>query len=1253
MNGRRLALAACVGSVLCLVTGAAVLFSAPPGGNEARNAARKQFDAGNFQDALSFYEPLATDPQSDPVQVPDDLRMAVQSLRNLGRVDECDALIEKSLAAQPKNWRLLAAAAELYAQLDHFGQVIANEFTRGNQRGRGEFVGCFERDRVRSLQLAVKALELAADDPARTEIATLYKQVADVLMSNRYGAAWKLQTLTDLTVLPDYEAAGGWGRGWSGGSQGAPVDAEDNPVVYRVPATWEAAANDGERWRWALAQAVAIDPQRADEVTYTLAMFWHGQFGVQTLADYGYWFGRDQAERAAGGKDGKADDAAEEHDESGTYALHTLADEETICRLAIGVRRIKLDDEFNAIKLLAQLADKRESGYAETALTQLADIFTNRRQYDRAAEYLRRNIAEHGKSEAKQQALAQIVDNWGRFEGQLAQAAGRGATIDYRFRNGRQVHFTAREIKLEALLAAVKQYLKSNPEQLDWQQLDITQLGHRLVIENQAQFLGREVANWTVDLEPRPNHFDARTSVATPLQKAGAYLLTADMQEGNRSHVIVWLHDTALVQKPLSNQHCYFVADATSGAPVPKANVEFFGYRQEHRGGRRFTVLTSNFAEFSDADGLVRPSSKRLDPQYNWLVIARTNQGRLAYLGFQNVWYATRSEARYDSVKTLLITDRPIYRPDQKVQYKLWVRHPRYDEPAESEFAGRSFQLVLTDPQGEKVLTQEVKADAYGGIAGEYALPRDAKLGVWQIYLENVGGGSFRVEEYKKPEYEVTVDAPAEPIRLGDKFTATITARYYFGSPVTEARVKYKVLRTPNADRWFPSGPWDWLYGSGYIWLGSDYDWYPGFTRWGCIRPIPPWWGFRPQQPPEVVVEQEVPIGPDGTVQVEIDSALARAIHGDQDHRYEITAEVVDQSRRTVVGTGSVLAARRPFEVTVWVDRGFSRTGETLRAQFAARTLTGQPVRGTAVLELLRITYNDQQEPVETKVEDWELTSDEGGQGQQQLVAAAPGQYRLSCRVTDAAGHTIEGGYVFVVRGEAFDGRDFRFNELELIPSKREYAPGETLELMINTNRADSTVLLFVRPQDGVYPAPQVVRLHGKSTTVSIPIAVGDMPNFFVEAVTVSGGKLHSEVREIFVPPAARVAQIEVLPSAQEYLPGQEAKVQLKLTDLAGQPFVGSTVLAIYDKAVDAVAGGSNVPEIKQFFWQWRRSHSPTNVTNLGMMYGNLVPKDAVPMQNLGMFGETVVDELMVRRVGRGAGAMDAAVPMAAPAPEA
>ena len=85
--------------------------------------------------------------------------------------------------------------------------------------------------------------------------------------------------------------------------------------------------------------------------------------------------------------------------------------------------------------------------------------------------------------------------------------------------------------------------------------------------------------------------------------------------------------------------------------------------------------------------------------------------------------------------------------------------------------------------------------------------------------------------------------------------------------------------------------------------------------------------------------------------------------------------------------------------------------------------------------------------------------------------------------------------------------------------------------------------------------------------------------------------------------------------------------MSLKLTDLAGKPFVGSTVVAMYDKAVEYISGGSNVEDIKAFFWKWRRSHYPQTESNLSACSPiSYAPKRA-RMQNLGVFGETVAEE--------------------------
>ncbi|MEK6234833.1 MAG: MG2 domain-containing protein, partial [Planctomycetales bacterium] len=1075
--------------------------------------------------------------------------------------------------------------------VEHYGYMIAGKFRRGQHRGGGKVVNAVERDRVRALQLMTQAMPLAKQNGSPAEVADFYLGLARMLLNNRgHADAWRLQTLTNLDESPDHED--GWG--YYGRNSGAPVDENGEPVFHSTPPSWEAAKTDGQRWRFALAAAMKSDPRRKNTVRMQFGNFLFHQFGAQTMQYHGSgFFGR------------RASNEDADENESGTYDLRGLQENETIARLASGVKRFKLPDEFNFIRVYQEIAADDATGHGDQAIHQLAQIHENRRQYPQAAKYWRTSIAKYRSTPHKQSRLQQIIGKWGRFEPVSTHPAGEGPTVEYRFRNGREVVFEAHEIDARRLLGDVKAYLKSSPAKLDWNHLNLGNLGYRLVQKNQQRYVGRSVAQWTTKLNPRTEHLDKRISVATPLQNPGAYLLTASMTEGNVSKIVLWVDDTVIVKKPLQGKALYYVADAVTGKPVANANLELFGYRQRNVGRNQYKVDVRQTMLKADQDGQAFHAAGEDNNRFQWIATATTNQGRFAFLGYTHVWNANYHDAQYNQVKVFSITDRPVYRPQQKVHFKFWVRRAQYDQEDVSQFAGREFTVEIHNPKGDKVLSRSMTADEFGGLEGEYDLPEDAALGVYRCQVLHHGGGSFRVEEYKKPEFEVLVQAPSEPVMLGEKITATIQAKYYFGSPVAEGKVKYKVMRTSHDDRWYPAGDWDWLYGKGYWWFAADSPWYPGWERWGCESPAPWWHGGRGHVPPEMIADVETKIRPDGTVEVEIDTALAKAIHPDQDHRYQIIAEVVDNSRRVIVGTGKVLVARRPFKVFTWLDRGYYRVNDSIEASFSARTLDSKPVQGKGKLTLFKITYEKNNKPVETPVQTWDVDADEEGFARKTLKASEAGQYRASYTLTDAKNHSIEGGCLFTVVGDGFNGDEFRFNDLEIITDQREYKPGETVKLQINVNRSGSTVLLFSRPSNGVYLPPRTIRMKGKSAVVPIAVAKKDMPNFFVEAVAVARGKVHSQVREVVVPPEKRVLNVKIEPTSETYRPGEKAAVAIKLTDFQGEPFAGSAVGSIYDKSVEYVSGGSNVPEIKSFFCKWRRRHYMHAETSLGRWFGN------------------------------------------------
>src|SRR5262249_33433625 len=160
--------------------------------------------------------------------------------------------------------------------------------------------------------------------------------------------SWRLQALTPLDTLPEYDDNPHrfW---WPQQAGGAPVAPDGTPVYYHVPEALAKAKNDGERWRWALAQAAEIDAGQLDASRMALANFLVGQFGTQTTAG-----------RGGGATEGPTD-------ANGPYALDTLSDDETMARLATGIRRFKLPDEFNFIKIFQAVADDPKTGQGEEA----------------------------------------------------------------------------------------------------------------------------------------------------------------------------------------------------------------------------------------------------------------------------------------------------------------------------------------------------------------------------------------------------------------------------------------------------------------------------------------------------------------------------------------------------------------------------------------------------------------------------------------------------------------------------------------------------------------------------------------------------------------------------------------------------------------------------------------------------------------------------------------------------------------------
>jgi len=1189
--------------------------------NELKEKAEKLYKEGNYNDALEIYKKLLSGKVENPS--PEiDFEKAISCFYELKRVSEIDEFRENVISNFKENWKVLWQAGGSFFRY-FSGQLIDGKFVRG-QNGVGKIVSSYCRDRVRGLQLFFQAYEIVSKKKDVSQ-----KELYDFLISfaykiNFYYGLCELQELTDISTLPDYEEFDAFVSRRRNRFIGVPVDKDGNPVYFSIPASLESAKSDGERWRFLLHQASLINPEYKAQVDMIYAKYLLNYFGVQTIVDRLSFRGQG-------------------NNNISPYVLSTLSEDETVARLASGIKRFKMPEEHNYIKIMREVS-KSNYPIAQDAFKELAQIFQNRMQYTKAVECLQEGIKRFGNKSDFQEKLMDIIGDWGTFLPEKSFPAGKNPVLRLRYKNAKIANFEAYKLKVEALINDIKEYLKSNPSKVEWRKIQLDDLGRRFVLENEEKYIGEKVAEWQVNLNPKEGYYDKIDDIEIPVSKAGAYLITAKIGNGNTARITLVLNDTIIFSKTGNGSYMYFLADAVTGKPLSNVDFEIFTFESIEidkelwtPGGRRYNVITESIKAKTDSKGIAILRGKNLKDR-EYLFIVRGLSGGISYLGFEDIcdYIDFENEDIYNESKAYLVTDRPVYRPGDEVNFKIWLGRASYEkltgEFFESEFAGEKVNIRVYDSFDEKIYDKEnLIVDKWGGVNGKFKLKEGCNLGTYRVSL---GGNSFnnvgffRVEEYKKPEFEVNIEGPEEPVTLGEKIKAKVKAKYYFGEPVTNAIVRYKVERYQHDPYFFVPHPWDWLYGRGYWWQGQNYEWYRGWIKWEdprryrCMH-----YFYEPPQPqPELIVENEVPIGKDGTAEIIIDSSMAKDIYGEKDQRYEITAEVVDASRRVIYTKGSCIAAAKPFRVIAWIDSGWGRPGEIISAKFAAQTPDGKAVKGNGKLSMLKLKYDKNGDVSEELIQSWNLETDEEGRASIKIKAPSEGQYCLSY-VLERDGKKEKGVCIFNVFGDEINDNEYRFNDLEIISAKSEYNDNEKALFRINTKRKNSFVFLFVKPVMKIYPEPILLELKDGTAEYEIAISKNDMPNFFLEAITIADGKLYRAIKEVFVPPAQSTLNVEIIPDKEKYKPGEQANATIRITDLNGIPLANSSVvISIYDKALEYISAGSNVPDIREFFWKWSREIFPRTFTNISNTFFNILKGNEKGFPIIGVFGNRILD---------------------------
>lgn len=289
----------------------------------------------------------------------------------------------------------------------------------------------------------------------------------------------------------------------------------------------------------------------------------------------------------------------------------------------------------------------------------------------------------------------------------------------------------------------------------------------------------------------RPNYEEVKDSIEIggnlPL---GAYLMevTSDNDGIAPQRKLFYVSNLAvMIQQLPDDKHRYVVVNATDGQPIAGAKIELYEKDYDVKTGKhkrlvhaRLTTDSNGEAYFKNVDGevLISTSADKYAP------------AKYIYLSRDRYF-----EQKDDKTAYQLFTDRSIYRPGQKVHATAVSFIVKKGLDASVPGKSKELKFILRDAEWKQVAEQKATTDEYGTASVDFELPKEGKTGMFSISVNGQASEYIRVEEYKRPTFEITFPKVNERYTWGDTIVVKATAKTYAGVPVQGAKVGYKVTR--------------------------------------------------------------------------------------------------------------------------------------------------------------------------------------------------------------------------------------------------------------------------------------------------------------------------------------------------------------------------------------------------------------------------------------------------------------------------
>jgi uncharacterized protein YfaS (alpha-2-macroglobulin family) len=568
-----------------------------------------------------------------------------------------------------------------------------------------------------------------------------------------------------------------------------------------------------------------------------------------------------------------------------------------------------------------------------------------------------------------------------------------------------------------------------------------------------------------IDLAPAlPNGLGHAILVVEPL--AGGIQIDSE-------NIVVWLEATQLGVDAFADyeQLNVYASDLKTGKPLKNVSL-------------RLSNKTEN-TRLTDENGLAKFELPEAQKGNKWL-IAQNGADSAILFGNDDDERVWSNKIAAESLRWFVFDDRKIYRPGETVSIKGYLRRiaaGKLADIGELGDAAKRLKYVLKDSLGNDIYSGNADLNMFGAFDFQLKLPENINLGNEKLELsvesplENKETAHyFQVEEFRRPEFEVSARSETvAPFYVGDSATVSVEAKYYAGGFLANAETDWTVTSKPT--NFTPPNRDDFTFGKFIPWWRDYYE--SDYAN----RTTENFKGRADASGKHFLAMDFISANPSRPFTIEAE------------------ARVQDVNRQTFAGSTTLLVHPSELYVGLRTPKTFVGKGEQFKVETITTDIDGKAVADAPVSIL-------------AELKDWQQIK---GEWQEVTVDTQTCRIKSASAIVSCDFNAKQGG-VFTIKASVLDRKERR-NEselnvwvaggniepsldvekesVELIPDKKDYAPNDTAEILVNTPFFPAEGVLTLR-RNGIVKTERFT-MNESSTVLRIPIEERFLPNVHVQ----------------------------------------------------------------------------------------------------------------------------------------------------------